>query len=224
MPTILSYGDSALLVNFEQRIDRNIHWQVVTLYDSLSKRQDIQYMIPAYCSLTVVYDAGKVSGSDLEEYIQESAFEIEEHAPRSHAQLHKIPVCYDAEFGPDLKELSSLLSKSEEDIIKAHLQSDFYVYMVGFLPGFAYMGDMPEAFNCPRKGTPRIKVPAGSVGLAGRQTAVYPFESPGGWQLIGQCPVKMFDVTRDRPSLLQAGDHVKFVQISKQEFEDMNQA
>ena len=219
VPSIIPYGDSALLVNFEQRIDREIHQEVLTLYGALINTAGIRYMIPAYCSLTVVFDPGIIAASDLQEQIQEVVMHKPEKTLRISPQLHSLPVCYDPEFGPDLDELSTHLGKPVEAIIRAHLETEFYVYMVGFLPGFAYMGDMPEEFNCPRKSSPRTKVPAGSVGLAARQTAIYPFESPGGWQLIGRSPVVMFDPLRERPSLLQAGDHVRFIQIGKEEFQ-----
>jgi inhibitor of KinA len=131
-----------------------------------------------------------------------------------------IPVCYDHEFSPDLKEVSAQTGRSVEEIIDAHLNTEFYVYMLGFMPGFAYMGDMPDEFSCRRKETPRTKVPLGAVGLALRQTAIYPFESPGGWQIIGRTPMKMFDPTREHASLLNAGDTVRFRKISLDEFRD----
>ena len=220
MISVIPYGDTALLVNFEQRIDRRTHQQVLALHDSLGGTSGIRYMIPAYCSLTVVYDQQITSAAALHDIIEScDILPGTGHTGRG-TEHHIIPVCYDDVFAPDLEEVSVQTSKSIEKIINAHLNTEFYVYMLGFMPGFAYMGDMPEEFRCRRKSTPRTRVPAGSVGLAGTQTAIYPFESPGGWQIIGRTSVTMFAPSRDVSPLVKAGDKIRFKRITRAQFDE----
>ncbi len=235
MITIQPYGDTALLINFEQIIDRDIQQQVLALQNSLAGTPGIRYMIPAYCSLTIAFDLQAISVTVLQEIIYNRALSDTDHMQTGTPQLPStvlrascsrnsyhvfdIPICYDDDFALDLKAVGLQIGKTEEEIINTHLNTEFYVYMLGFMPGFAYMGDMPEAFSCQRKPSPRTHVPAGSVGLASRQTAIYPFESPGGWQIIGRTPLKMFDPTRDEAALLKAGDRVRFIQISRSDFD-----
>ncbi|HLF64607.1 MAG TPA: 5-oxoprolinase subunit PxpB [Saprospiraceae bacterium] len=229
MISITPFGDTALLINFEQRIDRDIHHQVLAMQDALMGIAGIRYMIPAYCSLTVAFDLQVTSAPVLHAVIrhhisQLSKTDAQEHilqlVTRNSQHIHSIPICYHNDFALDIKAVSLQIGKTPDEIIKAHLDSEFYVYMLGFMPGFAYMGDMPEEFSCHRKSTPRTRVPAGSVGLSGRQTGIYPFETPGGWQLIGRTPVKMFDPSRENAALLHAGDMVRFKRISLSDFQN----
>lgn len=237
MISILPYGDTALLINFEQKIDRQIHAQVLALQSALAGVPGIRYMIPAYCSLTVAFDPENTTYKTLHEQIEWALAHTHMATPIAVAGLsdkqsgihtyhatrnshHVIPVCYDPGFSPDLHEVSAQTGKTIEEIIGTHVNTEFYVYMLGFMPGFAYMGDMPEEFSCGRKEKPRARVPAGSVGLALRQTAIYPFESPGGWQLIGRTPVRMFDPSLGTGSLLRAGDTVRFRRITSSEFSE----
>lgn len=224
MISIIPFGDRALLINFEQRIDRNIHQQVLALHHALEKTEGIRFMIPAYCSLTIAFDPQIITTSALHKRIHDSFEEtvLNTHlVPGTSHRVLDIPVCYDPEFSPDLEEVSRQTGKSIDDILDAHLNIEFYVYMLGFMPGFAYMGDMPEELCCQRKSTPRTRVPAESVGLAGTQTGIYPFESPGGWQIIGRTPVKIFDAAKEEPGILRAGDIVKFRKITKEIFIDI---
>eukprot|EP01136_Pigoraptor_vietnamica_P038048 Opistho-1_new@106825 len=134
-----------------------------------------------------------------------------------------IPVCYDLSLAPDLVELATLHQLSVEEVIQLHTAQTYRVYMIGFLPGFAYMGSVDERIRTARKANPRTKVPAGSVGIAGEQTGIYPLDSPGGWQLIGQTPLPLFDATRTDPCLLQPGDEVQFCSISLTAFHKLKQ-
>jgi len=225
MIDIHTYGNSALLINFDQRIDRGTHQQVLAMQHELADVKGIRYMIPAYCSLTVAYDSTLISAGELQAHITHVSElpstwkQLNDASPR----MYEIPVCYDGEFGPDLIDVAGQTGKKIEDIIEKHLSTEFYVYMVGFMPGFAYMGDMPPRYACHRKQTPRTRVPPGSVGLSGRQTGIYPFETPGGWQIIGRTPMAMFESRLDQPALLSAGDRVKFVRVSIDEFMTMRQ-
>jgi inhibitor of KinA len=131
----------------------------------------------------------------------------------------EIPVCYGGDFGPDLKSVADRNGLTPDEVVTIHCKSTYPVYMIGFAPGFPYLGGMSERISAPRLDTPRERIPAGSVGIAGTQTGVYPIETPGGWRLIGRTPLRLFDAVRDPPSLLQAGDRVRFTAIERGEFD-----
>jgi inhibitor of KinA len=221
MMNIHPYGDCALLINFEQRIAPEINARVIDLNEAIDSAglPGITFCIPAYCSLTVGYDPMVVRFETLREQItvlaQGGAIGTEY---RSSRQL-KIPVCYEQPYALDFTDVSRQNGLSREEIIALHTATKFRVYMLGFLPGFAYMGRLPEALFCSRKTTPRLRVPAQSVGLAGFQTGIYPTEAPGGWQIIGRTPLKVFDGAQEDPFLFRPGDEVVFEAISAAEFE-----
>lgn len=219
--TVHSLGDQALLVSFEQTISHPIHQQVIGLKTFLQQKHiaGVRYFIPAYCSLTIGFDPLTLSVEILTSHL--SQFEIDSFKQHeSIAKRHlQIPVCYEDAFAPDMQVVVEHSGLSPQKIIELHSSNTFTVFMLGFIPGFAYMGILPIAIRCPRKTSPRLRVPAGSVGLAGAQTGIYPAETPGGWQLIGRCPIPMFDPARDSPSLVEAGDKISFCPISAGEFE-----
>lgn len=172
---------------------------------------------PAYCSLLVKFDALRMRHEDLEETLRrylERLGSVNLPAPR-HVE---VPVCYGGEFGPDLAEVSALRGLTETQVIELHSSAEYLVYFLGFVPGFAYLGELPQELVTPRLPSPRKKVPAGSVGIAGKQTGVYPFATPGGWRLLGRTPAKMFRAERDGLSLLSIGDRVRFIPISTERF------
>lgn len=220
---ILAFGDSALLVNFEQKIDEAIHQKVMALAAALKAVPEATYLIPAYCSLTVGFDSTLTSFPEMRELIEKLAT-IKTTEARSKSSIIEIPVCYDAEFALDLEEVMQQTGLSTTEIIELHTSTVFKVYMLGFVAGFAYMGSLPEALKVARKKQPRKLVNEGAVGLAGIQTGIYPTDAPGGWQIIGQCPIKMFDPTRAQPSLLQPGDLVQFKAIDAEAFEVLKQS
>ena len=185
--------------------------------------------VPAYTTLSIYYDLLSVINSNLpgkngfekvSNYLKTLGNENQEE-PADSSNLITLPVFYGAEFGPDLEEVSNITNLSIEEIIELHSSAIYKVYMIGFVPGFAYLGGMDERLASPRKLTPSASVPAGSVGIAGKQTGIYPLETPGGWQIIGQTPLKMFDANRAQPSLLKAGDEVKFQSIALEEFKEL---
>lgn len=145
--------------------------------------------------------------------------------PQQHISANKniieIPVCYDDEYGLDLNEMAQYHQTTKEEIIRIHTGNLYHVFMMGFSPGFPYMGILPDSIATPRKNQPRLKVPAGSVGIAGNQTGIYPSESPGGWNIIGRTPLKLFDKEKSQPFLLNTGDTIKFIPISKKQFEEL---
>jgi len=173
--------------------------------------------VPTYRSVTVYFDPLKIDWPALEQRLNEEAAKPRDIAP-SPAPV-QIPVCYGGEFGPDLDDVAEFAHVGTDDVIGLHTAAAYRVFMLGFLPGFPYMGVVPERIAAPRRSTPRRVVPAGSVGIAGPQTGVYPLASPGGWQLIGRTPLRLFDTERTNPFLVGAGDAVQFFAISADEYE-----
>ena len=226
---ILPLSDVSLIVDFGNVIDESINKLVHAVFYQLQK-DPIPGMIeavPAYSSLTIYYDVllirKKFSG-------QQTAFEwisgkVKEHLSKDRIQFEeegafiRIPVCYDKEYGTDLDFIALLNQISIEEIIHLHTSALYRVYMLGFLPGFAYMGMVNEKIAAPRKQFP-APVEAGSVGIAGRQTGIYPLRSPGGWQIIGRTPLNLFDKEKENPTLFKSGDTIQFYSITKNEFEN----
>ncbi len=217
----LPYGDSALLINFEQKIDEQINQRVIALHQALeiSGIEAITFLIPAYCSITVGFDPMRITYEELKSIIASFAEEEANQVSKFPSAIINIPVCYEPPFAMDFDEVSNHTHLSSESIIALHTSTIFRVYMLGFVAGFTYMGILPKPLECPRKAVPRLKVPTGSVGLAGLQTGIYPSEAPGGWQIIGQTPLTMFDPDKSNPSLLQPGDRVRFKEVDTAEFE-----
>jgi KipI family sensor histidine kinase inhibitor len=177
----------------------------------------VRNLHPAYCSLLIKFDATKLRHEELEEVLRGYIERMESVAlPEPH--VVEIPVCYGGEFGPDLKGVAELHGMTVERATELHASATYLVYFLGFVPGFAYLGEVAEELATPRLATPRRSVPAGSVGIAGRQTGVYPVATPGGWRLLGRTPVKMFQPDRAEMSLLAIGDRVRFVPISHERF------
>jgi inhibitor of KinA len=225
--SIFPLGDSALIVDFGNQIMESINRKVIGRFRQL-RDNPVPYMIeaiPAYSSLAIYYDTvairknipGISSAFEwMKNKLEETFTEPVDERP-DNSNLLRMPVCYDHEFAPDLAVIAESKNMSAEEIVQIHTSVIYRVYMLGFLPGFAYMGETDERITAPRKSSP-VRVEAGSVGIAGRQTGVYPLHSPGGWQIIGKTPLVLFDVNREPPVLLQAGDQVQFYSIGKDEF------
>ena len=222
---IIPFGDQAILVNFEQKIDTAINNEVLSLKTSIehANHKSIKYLIPAYCSLTVVYDPFETNFKQLKDFLENIDLNKNNQTDSEHT-VYKIPVCYEITHAPDIKEFAKSKNKSTEEIIRLHSEPTYQVYMLGFLPGFAYMGKLDESISAKRLSNPRLKVPKGSVGLAGLQTAIYPIESPGGWQLIGRTPIDVFDINKEDPFLFHIGDKIKFEPISLEEYNSIEVA
>lgn len=180
----------------------------------------VRNLHPAYCSLLVKFDALKLRHEEVEEILRGYLARLEE-VKLPPARLVDIPVCYGGEFGPDLAEVCALRGLTEAQTIELHTSVEYLVYFLGFVPGFAYLGELPEALVMPRLAAPRRKVAAGSVGIAGNQTGVYPFATPGGWRLLGRTPVKMFRADRQELSFLLIGDRVRFRPIDAERFAEL---
>lgn len=219
-PAFLALGESALLVRFADRMDPHAWRRVQALYRKLAQRPlpgQVE-LLPAYASLGIYFDPLQTSRPAVEQGVRERMAAVREDAPLSGREV-VIPVCYGGEFGPDLEAVADVHGLTPAEVVALHAGAEYTVYMIGFTPGFPYLGGLPPELATPRRETPRTRVPAGSVGIAGDQTGVYPFDSPGGWQIIGRTPLKLFQPDRDPPSLLAPGDRVRFAPISPEAWE-----
>lgn len=219
-------GENALTVCLGNKMDIAINDRVFRLFRHLHSYSKPFWkdLIPAYCTLTIVYDAVAIRKHHpaafdwVKNEMEQALHECMESETLPVRKL-EIPVCYDPAFGLDLKSLAKTNNLSVDQVIELHTQQSYRVYMLGFLPGFAYMGMVDEKIATPRLSTPRKHVPAGSVGIAGNQTGIYPLVSPGGWNIIGRTPVKLFDSHAKHPVLFQPGDEVSFYSIRKEAFD-----
>jgi inhibitor of KinA len=213
---IVSAGDSALFVEFEERIDAAINARAIALAAAVLAAGigGVHDVVPTYRSVAVYFDP---LHTDYDALIGRLEQEIE-RPPVGASRVGepiRIPVCYGGEFGPDLPGVARFARLSEDEVVRLHASATYRVFMLGFVPGFAYMGIVDDRIAMPRHSTPRVRVPLGSVGIAGVQTGIYPAETPGGWRLIGRTPVKPFDVSRAEPFLMKAGDAVTFYSIDR---------
>lgn len=219
---IVSASDSSLLVELGDAISLEVHGRVMALFEALQQARDarIRNIHPAYASVLVDFDPRRTSHAEMKALLKKLAGERRRKRKRAENAV-TIPVCYDEELAPDLAEVAKQAKISTEEAIRLHAAATYRVYFLGFSPGFAYMGGLPERLRVARLETPRKLVKAGTVGIAGEQTAVYPVDSPGGWRLIGRTPVRMFDAEATPPARLQPGDVVQFRAIGREEFEGM---
>jgi len=210
---IRACGDSMLLVELEPAIDPVINERAILLASRIRERKarGVRDIAPGYSTLGIHYDPLQTDLAALEQAIEQEFAGLAALDTIADRAVIEIPVNYGGEYGPDLDAVATFAGCSVDEVIKRHSSRTYRVYMLGFVPGFAYMGRVDPSIAAPRHRVPRERVPAGSVGIAGLQTGVYPVESPGGWQLIGHTTTMMFDANRDQPSLLSAGDLVRFV-------------
>jgi inhibitor of KinA len=198
-------GDTALLAELGTRLDTALNTRAIALAAALKKRRDVRQAIAGYASVTVHFDPDQASHDSLGAAIKRLAAK---RPPMDEpGRLHRIPVTYE---GPDIDEVARQLGLTRERIVEIHSRPIYRVFLVGFVPGWAYLGPLPEELELPRRHVPRTKVPAGSVAIAGRQSGIYPLPTPGGWHLIGHTNVKLFLPDSDPPCLFRAGDRVKF--------------
>jgi len=212
-------GDRGLLLEFGDEISHEINEKVrrMALAIQAEAITGIIETVPTYRSLLIIYDPLILSIEDLKTRLQKIEEGLEQ-TPFPEPKLTQIPAVYGGPYGPDLDFVSQYHGISHQEVIQLHCSKPYFIYMIGFMPGFPYMGELPEALVTPRLKTPRLSVPAGSVAIAQKQTGIYPMESPGGWQIIGRTPVKIFDSRSEPPALLQMGDLVQFYSISEEEF------
>ena len=219
-PTISPVGDRAISIDFGQVIDPKINRQIRQIIEQIKGLQldGIVELFPTYCALLVQYDAMVYSYSDICRILEPTLQESVTDSANELVTIVEIPTVYGGEFGPDLGFVASHNHLSEAEVVSIHSGTDYLVYMLGFIPGFTYLGGMDPRIATPRLSSPRTLIPAGSVGIAGEQTGTYPSDSPGGWQIIGRTPVTMYDMSKEQAALLQAGDYVRYVSIDENEF------
>ncbi len=212
-------SDSSLLVVFGDSISNEFHDRVIALFRGLEARRDarIKNLHPAYASLLIDFDPLQASHEEFQLLVEEVRHNANSLGG-SPSQTLTVPVCYDADFGPDLADVAARSRLTTEEVIRLHSSETYVVYFLGFSPGFAYMGVLPPALRISRLATPRTHVAAGSVAIAEGQTAVYPVASPGGWRLIGRTPIRIFDPEAQQPSRFQPGNRVRFVPIDGETF------
>ncbi|WP_134683843.1 5-oxoprolinase subunit PxpB [Brevibacillus migulae] len=227
-------GDAAATIEFARRIDPAAHEQVRALVRHLEECRFpgmIEY-VPSFSSVTVFYDPREVKRQWQTDENGEArtAFQLVSEwlmravaapaeAKRQAPRIVEVPVCYGGEYGPDLGYVAESHGLTEKEVIQIHSAAAYTVYMIGFAPGFPYLGGMSERIATPRRSNPRLTIPAGSVGIGGQQTGIYPIETPGGWQVIGRTPVRLFQPEKHPPSLLMAGDVIRFIPITPEEYQ-----
>jgi KipI family sensor histidine kinase inhibitor len=217
---VVSVSDSSLLVVLSDVMSLDNHDQVMSLFHALHRLNDprIRNLHPAYASVLIDFDPLRLSHEEATLLVGNLAGE-ESSRHDLEANIVTIPVCYDIEFGPDLQEVANHAKISTREVIRLHSSATYRVHFLGFTPGFAYLGGLPELLHTPRLATPRKHVPAGSVAIAGSQAGIYPVDSPGGWRLIGRTRVRIFDPNATQPTRLKAGDLVEFSAIDRATFD-----
>jgi len=217
---IVPAGDSAIFVEFEERIDPGVNARTIAFANAVlaANLAGVRDVVPTYRSTAIYFDPLRTDGDALLACVEREAIRPAP-APAAGSAPVRIPVCYGGELGPDLPAVAAFAKVDEEEVIRLHTAGTYRVFMLGFVPGFAYLGIVDDRIAMPRRSTPRVRVPAGSVGIGGIQTGVYPAETPGGWQLIGRTPLKPFDPGRADPFLMTAGDCVQFYPIARREYD-----
>lgn len=228
-PRLLDAGDGAVTIEFGDQITSQLVGRVAALDKLLQAARErgelagVVETMPTFRSLTVLYDPLQTSRAALDPVLTALASQSEA-AHAANGRRWRLPVCYGGEFGADLADVASATGLSPDAVVQLHADTELSVYMIGFMPGFPFMGDLPSALDMPRRREPRLRVPAGSVAITGSLTAIYPWQSPGGWQLIGRCPVPLFDAAAATPSLLAPGDTVRFEAITAQRLAELEAA
>ena len=225
---ITPLGDTALMLEMGEVIDEPTHRRVHVAWQALlaTPLPSVTELVPAYTTVTVFYDPYQAvrAGAPETEIVEWLSRKIRERLKnppkieKSKGRAVEVPVCYGGEFGPDLGLVAKHTRLSIEEVIKRQSKADYLVYLIGFAPGFPYLGGLPKELITPRHAKPRMNVPPGSVGIAGNQTGIYPLDTPGGWNLIGRTPLKLFMPDKNPPVLIRAGDRVKFRVITPEEF------
>jgi len=215
---VMPAGDSAWLVELPDRIDAAVNARAVEIARLVERSQlPVDDIVVGYRSVMVYVDALSPAAGEAEAVLERIAASASGEAAVSGAE-RDVPVCYDDDYGPDLPDVAAFAACSVDDAIARHLGREYRVYVVGFVPGFAYMASVDPSIAAPRRASPRLKVPPGSVGIAAGQTGIYPAATPGGWHLVGRCPIRPYDGSRREPFLFRPGDRVRFHRISEAEY------
>lgn len=220
-------GDVAVVATLGEAIDPATLASVLNFAEAIAraKAKGVTDIVPAYATVTVFYESSQVADSNAGAYesvcklLEACALQAKASRGMPASKVLEIPVCYGEDYGPDMEYVAEHCRISEEDVVALHTGGDYMVHAIGFTPGFPYLGGLVEALRTPRRDTPRSRVPAGSVGIGGLQTGVYPMASPGGWQIIGRTPMHLFRPNLEPAALLKPGDRVRFKAISPGDFE-----
>lgn len=218
-------GDQGIVITFSDEISEAVNRKIYSVVNQINneKIKGVYEVIPSYISLLVLYDRHLVTYSKLMNRLEKIVSTTDENS-LAKCRIHHIPVCYEEEFALDLQDVSEHCKLSPKEIVDIHTSTDYLIYMLGFLPGFAYLGGLDERISCPRLSTPRTKIPAGGVGIGGSQTGIYPLESPGGWRIIGKTPVKVYDPNREPSILYMMGERIRFEAITMEEFKSISKS
>lgn len=216
----LTAGDSAIVMEFGDTIEKETNARIAAVVESLKNKNidGIMDILPTYRSILINYDPVKISYGEMVEILK-GLSKSDKANQSDEVRLIEIPTLYGKEYGPDIEFVAENANLSVDEVIKIHSGTDYLVYMMGFIPGFTYLGGLDPRIATPRLKSPRLKIEPGSVGIAGNQTGMYPLESPGGWQLIGRTPLKLYDDTKEPPVFIQAGDYIRYVSIDKAEYD-----
>jgi len=215
-PHLRAAGESAILIEFADEINDDVNDRVHALARFLSAQPHpaMRDWIPAYASVLVCYDPARASFAEMNVWLRDKLLIVPTEF-LVESRVVEIPVRYGGEGGPDLPAVAQFAGVTQDEVVRLHASVVYRVYLIGFAPGFAYLGSVPAQIAAPRLTTPRLRVPAGSIGIAGRQTGIYPSATPGGWQLIGRTDVSLFNPRREPPTLLQPGDRVRFIPVTQ---------
>ena len=228
-PRVLDAGDAAFTIEFGERIDPALLAAVNTLDAAIAREHAAGRLpglietMPTFRSLTVFFDPLQTGRAALIDALQ-PLFVADAQGAATAGRRWRLPACYEGDAAPDLAATARAIGLSEDEVVALHSGTEVRVYMLGFLPGFPFMGDLPDKLRLPRRSEPRVRVPAGSVAIANGLTVIYPWESPGGWHLLARCPVPLFDATRTSPALLAVGDRVRFEPVSSAEWQRLDEA
>ena len=208
-----------MLIEFGNEISPEVNRKIAAVVELMREQhiEGVVDVIPAFCSLLVNYDPRVIRYEKMRKRM-ESLLRVDIKVGEGKRKIFEIPVLYGGEYGPDLESIAEHAGLSEGEVIKIHRSQDYLIYMLGFLPGFCYLGGLDERIHTPRLANPRLKIRAGSVGIGGSQTGIYPLDSPGGWQLMGMTPVKTYDPEREVPILVEAGNYIRFVPVDEAEY------
>ena len=215
-----------MLIVFGETISPEINRQAIRAERLIrqAKIPGVLDMIPAFASLLVQYDPIRISWCQIQDRVESALETGGEETENEPCRIIEIPVCYGGDFGPDLPHIAEHAGITTDEVIRIHTSRDYLIYMLGFLPGFCYLGGLDERIHTPRLKSPRVRIPAGSVGIGGSQTGIYPMESPGGWQIMGRTPVKLYNPANRDPILLRAGEYIRFQPVDEAEYRKIQDA
>lgn len=221
----LPAGDCSFIVEFGNEISPEVNKKIRKIMEDLKKEniEGIVEMVPTYCSLLISYNPCKIISNDLKTIIKDLLKKLSSDIEDDEVTLIEIPTLYNDDYGPDLEYVANHNKLSKEEVIKIHTETDYLVYMLGFMPGFTYLGGMSEKIATPRLESPRLQILPGSVGIAGKQTGMYPSLSPGGWRIIGRTPLKLYDSKSDKPVFINSGDYVRYIAIDEKEYKKIEE-